>query len=160
MKWYGISLLHPDPAQICPLELARALAGIHRWQGRAGSVLAHSMRVALQVPARMRAHALLHDAHEAYMGDPSGPLCDLIPEIGQVARLLDRAIYRSAGLDEPDAETRATILTSDRNDRGLELATLQDGYVLRERSAREWLEALALHIPIRSPWLPIIFDAH
>ena len=60
-------------------EIAESLSRICRFNGHMGweSVATHSIRVARAVghaPPRVQLAALLHDAHEAYIGDIPGPL--------------------------------------------------------------------------------------
>ena len=60
-------------------EIAESLSRICRFNGHLGweSVATHSIRVARAVghmPPRVQLAALLHDAHEAYIGDIPGPL--------------------------------------------------------------------------------------
>jgi len=60
-------------------EIAESLSRICRFNGHMGweSVATHSIRVARAVshmPPRVQLAALLHDAHEAYIGDVAGPL--------------------------------------------------------------------------------------
>ncbi len=71
----------PDPASVVLSDVMFALEHIHRYTGHVGpySVASHSVHVwryALELgadEATARA-ALLHDAHEAYVGDVSTPL--------------------------------------------------------------------------------------
>ena len=80
-------LLNPQPEYVHLSDIAHALARIPRYTGhaRAGlhcSVAEHSVRVcrlamrAYPGPDKHDYHwaALLHDAHEAYVGDVSSPL--------------------------------------------------------------------------------------
>ena len=60
-------------------EIAESLSRICRFGGHMGweSVATHSIRVARalgHMPPRVQLAALLHDAHEAYIGDIPGPL--------------------------------------------------------------------------------------
>ncbi len=73
-------LFHPDPEQVDIRDIAHALGRICRWTGHtlnAYSVAEHSVRVALLVEAwdpTAAYAALMHDAHEAYVGDVSSPM--------------------------------------------------------------------------------------
>lgn len=73
--------LDPDPACIDFGDIAYALHHINRYTGHAGpySVAQHSVRVMrrareLGADKATVKHALMHDAHEAYIGDVSSPL--------------------------------------------------------------------------------------
>ncbi len=77
----AIDLLDPDPASITLHDLAFALGYINRYTGHAGaySVAQHSVLVAqaLQQEGHDRGvqrAGLLHDAHEAIVGDVASPL--------------------------------------------------------------------------------------
>lgn len=72
-----VDLLDPDPATIAPADIAHALARLQRFNGhgRHGwSVANHSMLVADMMPRPWRLWGLLHDAHEAYLGDVTSPV--------------------------------------------------------------------------------------
>ncbi|WP_394243949.1 phosphohydrolase [Halopseudomonas laoshanensis] len=77
-----IDLLHPDPAQICLEDIAHSLSRLCRFNGHTGphySVAEHSQRVADAVPEQYQLEALMHDATEAYVGDVTQPLKQLLP---------------------------------------------------------------------------------
>ena len=76
-----IDLMHPKADDISTLDIVTALGGIRRFNGHAGdyTVLDHSLHVhdivKLWRPEAppLWLGALLHDAHEAYLGDDSTP---------------------------------------------------------------------------------------
>ena len=71
----AVDLIQPDPETIRLDDIAHHLARIHRYTGGTEwSVAAHSLCVAMLVPREFRLEALLHDAHEAYVGDVSSPM--------------------------------------------------------------------------------------
>ena len=79
----AVDLLSPTPEQIRLVDIAHALSRIARFNGHiAGplpwSVASHSLLVESLLPADagpvLRLHALLHDAHEAYLGDVPTPV--------------------------------------------------------------------------------------
>lgn len=77
-----IDLLHPDPKLICLEDIAHSLSRLCRFNGHTGphySVAEHSQRVADIVPDEYQLDALLHDATEAYVGDMTRPLKQLLP---------------------------------------------------------------------------------
>lgn len=131
--WYGLDLRRPDPKHVDLEDIAHALSGIRRWQGRGMSVAAHCLRVASAVPEEARLWALLHDAHEAYIGDASGPLWRAVPGISRVANRVDVSIRKAFGLEEPTPEVSQAIRDADISDREWELSMLTQG-------PREWFD--------------------
>ena len=122
----AVDLLDPRPEQIHPHDIEVALARIPRFCGHTVepfSVAQHSMLVhnildwlVSEAPREMRLAALLHDAHEAFMGDISTPVADVLgPAVQQLKRRLDRAIRLRFGLPEmlPDG-WEGLIRTADR----------------------------------------------
>ena len=103
-------LVEPDPAAIHWPDVAWKLAGIARFNGEpepAYSVAQHSLDVAGMVPGRARLHALIHDAHEAAIGDIVTPVKQALARYGGGAALawLDalhaRAVHLAAGAEWP-----------------------------------------------------------
>ena len=83
------------PDQIKIEDIAHAQARICRFTGHTAehySIAQHSVLVARAVSYEAKPHALLHDAHEAYLGDPSLPLKAASEDIEQGQRIL-RAIF-------------------------------------------------------------------
>lgn len=81
--WMGISsgtlidLAHPQTTDIDIEDIARSLANIMRFNGHLEtqiSVARHSLEVSYLVPTELALAALLHDAHEAYVGDVVRPV--------------------------------------------------------------------------------------
>lgn len=107
-------LLSPGKAQVDWRDICHGLANLCRWTGHSidfYSVAEHSARVALLVeqtdPGNPRAmlYALLHDAHEAYIGDWSSPLkiavtwlADGRPVAKMLSGMIDAAIFEAFGL--------------------------------------------------------------
>ncbi len=111
-----IDLLDPCPSTILPSDIVQGLHGQFRFNGQSRkkiSVLSHSYytlrllddlfiaRAIQRPPAVLRLSNLIHDAHEAYMGDILGPICNL-PElkapISALKFRLQTAIHARFGL--------------------------------------------------------------
>lgn len=129
MVWMQISegrpfdLLDPviDDPEFAIHDIAVALSRDNRYTGRTHwpiSVAQHSVlasRYARQFPLEL----LLHDAHEAYIGDIAKPIkdylrhhnCDLLE---QLADSLDAEIGRAFGIDLLNEEVRQEIRDMDR----------------------------------------------
>ena len=98
-----LELLHPTPDQICLGDIATGLSLECRFGNQLPthySVAQHSVLVAKmmerdELPERIQAAGLMHDASEAYLGDLPGPL-KVLPEF---------AFYRNL-----EAAWQATIL--------------------------------------------------
>jgi uncharacterized protein len=95
-------LLDPDPATVDIGEIAYALAGANRFCGHSDprwSIAAHSILVARLVEtntpgasAELMIAALLHDAHEAYIGDTTSPVKQALAAIDPAAMDAWRAL--------------------------------------------------------------------
>jgi 5'-deoxynucleotidase YfbR-like HD superfamily hydrolase len=129
----AFDLLAPDPDMVDFAEIAETLAYINRYNGafeKPISVAQHTIIVFDAADPEDRAHALLHDAHEAFIGDISTPTAQALATMagaieGQRAESavkaaivtlklqIDVAIYAAAGLPQPDARARRRIRTAD-----------------------------------------------
>lgn len=101
-----LDLLNPSPEQVDWSDVALGLARTARFSGQTSrrySVAEHSIRVALAVPENARLGALLHDAHEAYLGDWTSPL---------QRALMVRCPGAAQALQYTQQRVQATILTS------------------------------------------------
>ncbi len=105
-------LANPSAMDVDWRAIAASLAKICRFNGATTShysVAQHSIIVASQLPPELRLYGLLHDAHEAVMGDITRPMREAIAHFaGPVARKLVEfemaqmeAIHRAAGLKWP-----------------------------------------------------------
>ena len=89
-----VDLLNVKPEDIDLADIAWALAHTCRFMGhprRHYSVAEHSINVARLLPEPIKIYGLLHDAHEAYIGDISTPM--------------KRALMHRSGAGEPRFET-------------------------------------------------------
>jgi hypothetical protein len=74
--------------------------------------------MAKNVPTRARMYALLHDAHEAYIGDLATPIKWLMPPNVRrwwdaLADRVDAAIYRHFGIPPPTSAIQAVVKRAD-----------------------------------------------
>ena len=130
-------LLAPRAEDVSLSDIARALARISRFLGhtegaRPYSVAEHSIYVAAAVADGMRGEgrdpeeeprvvlaALLHDAHEAYIGDITSPVKLALAELGakgalvELQRRVDAAIAERFGLS-PESFSDPRIKAADR----------------------------------------------
>lgn len=87
-------------------DIARALARIPRWNGHTPkhySVAQHCVVACLGVPNEVKPHMLMHDAHEAYLGDISKPLKMLLPEIKELEARFDEVIFKKYKIQRFDS---------------------------------------------------------
>lgn len=117
-------------------EIAHALSNICRFTGHVHSfysVAQHSVLVSHLVPTEYRKQGLLHDAHEAYVGDMAAPLKMLLPRYREIERRCEIALrnafnvpmqfhpcVKQADLQALQTE-RLSLMTIDRTDNWAEL---------------------------------------
>lgn len=100
-------------------DIVAPLLRIVRFNGHsmsAVSVAEHSLLVAALVGVRAKPYALLHDAHEAYIGDIATPVARALasPTIGTLKHKHDTAIFEAFGLGEPGVAIREEVEEADR----------------------------------------------
>ncbi len=96
----------PEQHQFAIDEIAHALANLCRFTGHTRSfysVAQHSVLVCDLAPPEHRLEALLHDAHEAYVGDVNSPLKSLLPMYREVEARCEAALRRQFRLPERKA---------------------------------------------------------
>jgi len=97
--------LCPDPSMITIGDIAHHLSRLNRFNGaseRPYNVAQHSILVAQNVPPEYALCGLLHDAHEAYIGDLISPLsaCPGVKEaLAPLKSLADKAICQTFGIE-------------------------------------------------------------
>ena len=166
-----VDLLEPKPEMILLGDIAHALARMPRFCGHTigdwpWNVAQHSLLVESLMPTNSSASdrlvALLHDAHEAYVGDLITPVkqaMNMIPRSStyadppafaftNIASKLDTAIWKAFGL-EPSTATYDAVRKADM------LALAVEKEVLTAPARREWDRLPALPDP-----LPQLRPAH
>jgi len=133
--------LNPTRETIQIEDIAHALSNICRFTGHGifYSVAQHSIACSTMAGSERSAYAaLMHDAHEAYTGDLSTPLKDLLPYYRSIADNIQRAINEKYSVPADEA-TEAEVKYIDRmmlatekrellGDRNLEYWPATDGY--------------------------------
>ncbi|SMD18614.1 hypothetical protein [Rhizobium sp. RU36D] len=142
-------LAAPDQAAVCFHEIARTLSGLNRYSGRGVSVAQHCVMGARAIlnerGTRLDASLfLLHDAHEAFLGDIVRPVESLLQgmlptlaireAIAAAKRGWDQPIYAAAGLPAPDTWSSAMAAKVKSMDERMALAEAVAGFGPRAAS--------------------------
>lgn len=109
----ALSLLKPRPHHFTWNDMCNHLAKTNRYVGATDvpySVAQHSCLVCDNLPPELRTHGLLHDGHEAFLGDWSTPLKRALGAIDEWAadalfdleRRMVIAVHRKARITLPD----------------------------------------------------------
>lgn len=110
-------------------DIAFALSRICRFTGHVDfySVAQHSVLASFLVPSHLALEALLHDAHEAYVGDVSAPLKALLPDYRRVEKRIEMALRQQWNLPfQTSAQVKnadLVMLATERRDLGLDDGT-------------------------------------
>lgn len=98
-----LDFLNPQPEQIMIADIAKGLSNTSRYSGQTAqfySVAQHSILIARFGKPKNRLAALLHDAPEAYLGDPVTNLKPLLPDYSTVEKRLWLAICDKFDLNQ------------------------------------------------------------
>lgn len=108
-SWFD--LLDPWNSDFAITDIAQGLANICRYAGQCSkfySVAEHSLHVSSVAPAFKR-EALLHDAAEAFLGDVTRPLKQLLPQYKKIEKDVEAAIFARFSLDPAALKRLKTI---------------------------------------------------
>jgi hypothetical protein len=111
----AFDLVEPRPSMISIVDITQALSQLCRYTGHTNtfySVAEHSIHCSQIVPEPLARYAMLHDAAEAYIGDISYPMKQLLgPLVKPIEAKIERVIFESFGLvpieDLPLADQQA-----------------------------------------------------
>lgn len=151
-----VDLAHLRARDVTAAALGDALAKINRYTGRTReplSVAAHSVLVSRLCAPEHRAWGLLHDAHEAFLGDVTAPAVGLLARLdagapGVIDRakdLLDRAILSAWGVQPVFA--RAGVQMMDRVALQAEMYLLMDADVSLNRETADAFDRAVAMLP-------------
>lgn len=129
-----LNLLAPQAHQINIQDIAHGLSHTCRFNGQCNqfySVAQHSVIVSKFVEPQHALAALMHDAAEAFVGDLTTPLKNLLPNYQQIEQNLLKTIFQQIGLPYPPHHN---IKVADGRALALEVKSL----LSKPQSAQYW----------------------
>ena len=147
----AFDLLNPTPEMVDIEDIAHALSLLCCFTGHTKefySVAQHSVLCASRAPHKYAMHALLHDAHEAYVGDMNSPLKRLLGKsYYSISYGIQKVIDESFGI-EREAKSRQVI-------KNIDLRMLKtEARDLLGPAPRAWCVLEKPYSKSIGPWLP------
>lgn len=141
----------PDPESFTIVDLAMAISRICRFGGHCRefySVAQHSVLASYLVPESKAFKALMHDAHEAFVGDMPSPMKLLCPDYKALEKKIEQVVLTKFGINpEPDNDVKLADM--------IMLKTEQRDLML---NADEWSFSSSI-VPMQNKIVPVNSDS-